>query len=644
MAGWNTTMRIERRHAVWAVAALFALGLPAWVRAQVLSGEVIAAEAEAILVPPSNSSPVVLRYLVPEGSQVQAGDPLVRIDPGQALAQVRTLQNQIEQLGARIEKELADLALTVVDAELEAINADAELARAEVDAAIPASFLPPLEFDRFQSALDRQQHEQALKREQLATARAALERRRADGQLELKKLEADLAFNRLQVEQSEQRAARAGTVTHGFDTFRGLRYAEGSSAYPGNRIGEVVGEGGFRVRAFALEPERALLANGQTVWLQFDALPGHAVEARIGSISAAPEAKAEWGNGRYHTLLIDAAALSGLPLRAGMSVRVQAQPPPALPMQVASQPTAPKFEGELFARDSAALMPPGIENLWQFNITELAADGSLVEEGQKVVGFDAGTLLQNLQIKQSQLAEKRSELDKLLLQQDDRARSDALQTAQQAADLDKAERKASQPEGLVGRNDYRKLVIDRERARQRMLLARQREAAATHQRNQERRLLKAEVEQLDNEVRVLEQGIAAMSVRAPRAGLMLHRSNWQGEKFEVGAQIWMGVAVAEIPDLASLAVRGTAPERELGALAVGQRARISLQGGARETLEGRVVRLGSTVRSRSRLQPVPVVDVEIELDSRPEGLRPGQAVQIELLPLDALALVQGAAP
>ncbi|MCG6117905.1 MAG: HlyD family efflux transporter periplasmic adaptor subunit [Aquimonas sp.] len=640
----DTARRIQGPAALLALATL-ALPLPA--AAQLLSGEVIAAEAEAILVPPSNSSPVVLRYLVPEGAQVQPGDPLVRIDPGQALAQVRSLENQIEQLGARIEKELADLALAVLDAELEAIDTTAELARAEVDAGIPASFLPPLEYDRFQNALERQQREQRLKREQLAAARAAVERRRADGRLELEKLEAERIFNRLQVEQSEQRASRAGTVTHGFDTFRGLRYAEGSSAYPGNRIGEVVGEGGFRVRAFALEPERALLSHGQTVWLQFDALPGRVVEARISSISAAPEAKAEWGAGRYHTLLVDAPALAALPLRAGMSARVQLQPPTpsALPTAPATAiATAPTFEGELFARDSAALMPPAIEELWQFNITELAPDGSEVEEGQVVVGFDAGQLMQNLLIKQSQLAEKRSELDKLLLQQDDRARSDALQTAQQAADLDKAERKASQPEGLVGRNDYRKLVIDRERARQRMEQVRLREIAATHQRTQERRLLQAEVEQLDSEVQVLQQGMLAMSVRAPRAGLMLHRSNWQGDKFEVGAQVWMGVAVAEIPDPESLAVRGTAPERELGALALGQAARISLQGGTRETLSGRVVRLGSTVRSRSRLQPVPVVDVEIELDARPQGLRPGQAVQIELLPMEAASLAAGGQP
>lgn len=618
-------------------------GTPA--SAQMLSGEVIAAEAEAILVPPSNTSPVVLRYLVPEGATVAPGDPLVRIDPGQALAQVRNLENQIEQLEARIDKELADLVLAVIDAELQSIDAAAELARAEVDAAIPAQFLPPLDHDRHQNALQRQQREAALKRDQLAAARTAVERRRADARLERDKLAAELGFNRLQVELAEQRATRAGVVTHGFDTFRGLRYAEGSSAYPGNRVGEVVGEGGFRVRAFALEPERARLRLGQRVWLSFDALPGASVVAEIRSISAAPEAKAEWGQGRYHSVLVDAPALAELPLRAGMSVRVALSETTREPSRgsMSSTPSGalPKFEGELYARVSAALMPPAIESTWQFNITQLAADASSVEEGQVVVAFDAGTLTQNLQIKQSQWAEKRSELEKLLLQQEDRARSDALQSAQQASDLDKAERKASQPEGLIGRNDYRKLIIDRERARQQMERTRAREAASELQRVQERRLLEAEVAQLAREVQTLQTGIEAMNVRAPRAGLMLHRSNWQGEKFEVGAQVWMGMAVAEIPDPETLAVRGTAAERDYGALAVGQRARVTLQDGARQTLSGRVLRIGGTVRSRSRLQPVPVIDVEIELDERPAGLRPGQPVRIELLPTPLADLSKG---
>ena len=45
-----------------------------------MTGEVRAENAEGIYVPPSDSSPVVLRYYVPEGTRVQPGDVLVEID------------------------------------------------------------------------------------------------------------------------------------------------------------------------------------------------------------------------------------------------------------------------------------------------------------------------------------------------------------------------------------------------------------------------------------------------------------------------------------------------------------------------------------------------------------------------------------
>ena len=43
-------------------------------------GEVRAIDAESIWVPPSDSSPVVLRFFAAEGSHVEPGDLLVRID------------------------------------------------------------------------------------------------------------------------------------------------------------------------------------------------------------------------------------------------------------------------------------------------------------------------------------------------------------------------------------------------------------------------------------------------------------------------------------------------------------------------------------------------------------------------------------
>lgn len=308
----------ERLFAVLlACAAVPAAAEPLWI-----TGEVRAAEAEAILVPPSNSSPVVLRYFVPEGSQVQPGDVLVRIDPGQSATQLRQIESQLLLLRATVEKDLAALEVAAIDAEKAQVDADAALAKARIDAAIPRQHLSGLDYDRYQGELARAEREAALKQTELAAAREAVRRKRADADFEAAKLEAELAYHRAQVGNAEQRAERAGRVVYGFDSWRGNRYEEGASANPGNRIGEVVGEGAMEVRAWALEPDRAALREAMPVTLHFDALPDRRAGGRIVRIGGAPEPRAQWGDGRWFTIEI-ALDDATLPLLPGMSVRVE---------------------------------------------------------------------------------------------------------------------------------------------------------------------------------------------------------------------------------------------------------------------------------------------------------------------------------
>jgi HlyD family secretion protein len=294
------------------------------------------------------------------------------------------------------------------------------------------------------------------------------------------------------------------------------------------------------------------------------------------------------------------------------------------------------LDGEIVARDSAAIMPPAIDDLWQLNITQLTPDGRAVKQGDVVVTFDGGEVQKTLLEKQSALKEKQTQLERLRLDVAERERSERLATGEQRAKLEKAQRKATQPADLLGRNDYRKLVIEREQAQAQMTLAEKREVLAAEQRRQELRLIGSEIAQLENDVAQLTRSIGALRVTAPRDGVMLHKSNWQGEKFDVGSQVWRGQAVAEIPDLATLAVRAQLPERELTRLQPDAKARVSLEGGAGRALRATVQDIGRVVRSKSRVQPVPVLDVMLTLEGDLAGLKPGQPVRVEILaPVEA---------
>ena len=67
-------------------------------------------------------------------------------------------------------------------------------------------------------------------------------------------------------------------------------------------------------------------------------------------------------------------------------------------------------------------------------------------------------------------------------------------------------------------------------------------------------------------------------------------------------------------------------------VAVGTRAKIIVEGAAGSARTGKVTSIGRAVRSKSQVQPIPVLDLEIALDAGTAALKPGQAVRVELEP------------
>lgn len=623
---------IRPRDCLW----LALLALPGLAAATVFSGEVQMADAQGIYTPPSMSSPVVLRYYVPDGARVGKGDVLLRIDAGPAETQLRKLRAQLVQTEAKNAKEIAELELKQSDAELALADAQAERDTAALDAAVPRSLVSALNYDRYQSEMQRTGRALAVKREVARQAAQAVARRRHDSGLELQKQRLSLEFYQDQVTDAEVHATRAGTVIHGFDNVlgNGGRFEEGSSAYPGNEVGEVVGQGGnYTVTAWVLEPDRAGLQIGQAVHMAIDALPGSRAGGHIQAIAGASIDRKEWGEGRYFEVAIAFDKGTRLALRPGMSVRVDtdAQAPAITPAQASVAPLG--ITGELFAQRSLAISPPAVDGLWQLTVTQMAADGAKVKKGEPLVVFDGSEVTKNLTAKRSELAEKQRKQEQLKLDLADRAREAELATAQARADAEKARRKASVPKDYVAGIEYHKLVVARAKAQQKLRLTVERERIARQARAAEQRLADAEVSQLGDEVAELQASLAALTVPAPRDGILLHEAKWNGEKIDNGSQIWRGQSVGEMPDLSTLAVRAALPERELSRLSVGQAVQVQVAGGGRRRLGGTVAAIGNNVHSKSRVEPIPVVDVLIQLKSgQRAGLKPGQSVQVAIAP------------
>ncbi|EIL92695.1 hypothetical protein UU5_13492 [Rhodanobacter sp. 115] len=57
---------------------------------------------------------------------------------------------------------------------------------------------------------------------------------------------------------------------------------------------------------------------------------------------------------------------------------------------------------------------------------------------------------------------------------------------------------------------------------------------------------------------------------------------------------------------------------------------VVLSGGASRTLDGRIARIGHNVHSRSTAEPIPVIDLDVTLDSSDANLKPGRSVRVDI--------------
>ncbi len=288
--------------------------------------------------------------------------------------------------------------------------------------------------------------------------------------------------------------------------------------------------------------------------------------------------------------------------------------------------------GQLVSADSVVLMPPVVKNVWNFTINFMAPEGSQAMPGMPVLGFDDKQLADQLQLRRGELEEKRKEAESTALVNAQKAKDDELELARLASEAERALRRAEQPQEGLASIEYRKLQIDRERAQASLELSRRKLQLATRARAMERDLLDSEIERLGLEVQRLESEIGRLRITAPRAGLVVHREDWQNNKLSVGQQVWLGQEIMEIPDLSRMLAKVQVAEREAAHVRVGQEVRITLEAARNRVFAGRIASLARVFRSKSANQPAVVFDADIEiLDPDPDLMRPGMAVTAQII-------------
>lgn len=288
-------------------------------------------------------------------------------------------------------------------------------------------------------------------------------------------------------------------------------------------------------------------------------------------------------------------------------------------------------EGVLEAAQATALaVPAGVDRT--VRLAWLAPEGSRVEAGQVVARFDPQPIEE--QLAEGRAEHARSSFERRKAEVEGEAAVAALDTDLALADLelDVAQRFQKTDANVFSRHEIIESQIDENLAQ-----ARKEHAAGSRQvqaalGGTEIDLVAIKQRQAQLKIDQATQGLAALEVRAPHAGILSLARDWNGEPMQVGRELWEGQELAEIPSLDSLEAEVFVLEADAGGIAEGKPAEVVVEAHPETAYAARIQRADRVARPRFPASPVQYFGVILGFDDElPAGLKPGQRVQATLL-------------
>jgi len=281
--------------------------------------------------------------------------------------------------------------------------------------------------------------------------------------------------------------------------------------------------------------------------------------------------------------------------------------------------------GTLRSVESTTVGPPAqVTDTWEFKIAQLYPEGKSIEAGEVVIAFDTQQLQQKLRDYESEAAAVSEELGKLRAEHRLAVLQDRLDLEDAEAKRRKADLKADKPEDLTARLTLEVSRVERDLAREEVAFREQRDRAKRRQEAASVEVLESRLVRARGRVAEIQAAIAAMAVKASRAGTVIYKENWRGEKKKVGDGMWRGEPVLEIASLQQMAATGQVDEVDGSKVSVGQKVGLRLEAHPEREYPGRVKEVATFTQNESPESRVKVLKLDIDLSQTDEQImRPG---------------------
>jgi len=289
--------------------------------------------------------------------------------------------------------------------------------------------------------------------------------------------------------------------------------------------------------------------------------------------------------------------------------------------------------GELIAKSSEKIYGPQALRqiqIWQVKIQDIIPDGTVVDSGQYVATLDRTEISNKIKDEETNLEKLESQMTKTRL-------DTSLELRRVRDDLINLKYSLEEKKIVLEQSKYeppaaiRQVQIDLEKAQRayeqtetnyklqyQKACANMQEVSASY--NQAKR-------KLEQMMDVLKQ----FTVKAPKAGMVIYRRNWDGNKQGVGATVnaWDNI-VAELPDLSEMISKTYVNEIDISKVKVGQSVQVGIDAFPEKKFTGKVIEVAN-IGEQLQNTNAKVYEVRIVVNEFDSILRPAMTTKNTVL-------------
>ena len=295
-----------------------------------------------------------------------------------------------------------------------------------------------------------------------------------------------------------------------------------------------------------------------------------------------------------------------------------------------------QVRGEVKALKSLTINAPS--DAGDLQILKLAKDGTMVKKGDPVVQFDNSKLEQTMAEDRTAVSSAQAQIDQSQAQARLKEEKDLTDLMKAKYDLESAKLDASKQEivsKIEGEEANLKVADAEQKYHQadETLKADKASDAADLQDNKQKRD-KALFDLQKTQLRIRE-----MTLLAPGNGMVNLLMNWRagngpfgnGRPFREGDTAWSGAAVAELPDLSTLAVEARVDETDRGTISVGQSASVRVDAVPDTEFHSKLASISTLATPDYTAWPFPKnFTFEVAFDKPDTRLRPGMSATVRI--------------